>query len=100
MSTRYARLLPAMNEELEPLMSGQYVAKFLSISYPMLMSEVAKGTGPPAYRLNDPAHPEHKKLSVGNVKRNKDGSPRRARHVVRFRMSEVEQWLKDRKMKS
>lgn len=78
----------------EPLVKGHDVAKHLGISYPSLMAKVAAGEGPPHYLLNDP------KISSGNVKKNKDGTPRRPRHLVRFKLSEVEDWLVNRRKAS
>ena len=74
----------------EPLIDGKEVAKFLHVSYPSVLRWLSEGHGPPHYVLNKPT------LSSGNI-RKRNGKPRRPRHLVRFKLSEVEEWLKARK---
>ena len=77
----------------EPLVSGRAAASFLGIAYPTLLRWVSLEVGAPHYVLNRPGDP---KLSTGNRKRRKDGTPRQPRHLIRFRMSELERWVQGR----
>ncbi len=72
------------------LVDGKAIANFLDISYPTLLRWLSEGQGPPHYLLNEP------KLSIGNSKK-RNGQPRRPRHLIRFKLSEVEEWLEGRK---
>ncbi len=72
------------------LVDGKAIANFLDISYPTLLRWLSEGQGPPHYLLNEP------KLSIGNRKK-RNGQPRRPRHLIRFKLSEVEEWLEGRK---
>jgi len=74
----------------EPLLKGQEIARFISVSYPTLLRWIGEGHGPPHYVLNEP------KLSSGNTKK-KNGKPRQPRHLIRFRMTEVDEWVKTRR---
>ncbi len=74
----------------EPLIDGKEIARFLHVSYPSVLRWISEGHGPPHYLLNEP------KLSSGNTKK-KNGRPRQPRHLIRFRMSEVEEWVKTRR---
>ena len=65
---------------IEPLLTGRETAERLKIAYPTLMAWSLKDTGPPVYVLTD-AEPGDK----------------RTRRVVRYRASEVENWLKTRR---
>ena len=82
-----------MNGQPEPLVDGKTAAKFLGLSYATLLRWVTLQSGPPHYLLNQPGDP---RISTGNRKRRKDGKPRQPRHLIRFRMSELEHWLQSR----
>ena len=82
---------------MERLVDGKEIAHHLGISYASVMrwaNAGANGQRIPHFVLNTPEDPV---LSSGNRKKCKGGQPRQPRHLIRFRISEVEDWLLGRR---